>query len=52
MPNSVATSRLSYTTRGEEATAFCARMPPENPDRTDAAEERFVADIQGIEQLW
>jgi hypothetical protein len=33
-------------------TAFCARMPPENPDRTDAAEERVVAVLQGIAQLW
>lgn len=27
-------------------------MPPENPDRTDAAEERVVAVLQGIAQLW
>ena len=31
-----------------------AQLPlsPENPDRTDAAEERVVAVFQGIAQLW
>ena len=36
----------------EEKTPFCARMSPEKPDRTDAAEERGVAVFQVIEQLW
>ncbi len=43
---------LAVRLEREGTTPFCARMSPENPDRSEAAEEPVIAAYQGIAQLW